>query len=171
VKNGWGNLDDLVRQQNRQIEENVRMIAGQHNAYYHPVFNKWMDVSEWMTPDERRWKQRPVINRLLPWFVLTHARATENQPIVTFVPGPDRADAELAEVLDIAMKSLWFETGMEDVHDRLMAWVIAAGRGHLLTRIDPQKGKMRPWVGQDLVPIFDEYGSRSATTTAGKRTR
>jgi hypothetical protein len=83
------------------------------------------------------------LNRMLPWFVITHARATENQPIVTFVPGPDRADAELAEVLDIAMKSLWFETGMEDVHDRLMAWVIAAGRGHLLTRIDPQKGKMR----------------------------
>jgi hypothetical protein len=168
VKNGWGNLDDLVRQQNRQIEENVRMIAGQHNAYYHPVFNKWMDVSEWMTPDERRWKQRPVINRLLPWFVLTHARATENQPIVTFVPGPDRADAELAEVLDIAMKSLWFETGMEDVHDRLMAWVIAAGRGHLLTRIDPQKGKMRPWVGQDLVPVFDEYGQPVGDNDGGQ---
>jgi hypothetical protein len=168
VKNGWGNLDDLVRQQNRQIEENVRMIAGQQNAYYHPVFNKWIDVSEWMTDDERRWKQRPVINRLLPWYVITHSRATENQPIVTFVPGPDRADAELAEVLDVAMKSLWFETGMEDVHDRLMAWVVAAGRGHLLTRIDPQRGQMRPWVGEDFVPVENEYGE-AVTDESGEQ--
>lgn len=158
VRHGWGNLDDLVRTRNRQIEENVRMIAGQQHSYYHPVFGKWMDVTDWMTADERRWRQRPVLNRMLPWFVITHARATESQPIVTFVPGPDRADAELAEMLDIAVKSLSFEMGMEDVHDRLMAWVIAAGCGHLISRIDPSKGQMRPWIGQDLVPVFDEYG-------------
>jgi len=157
LKNGWGNLDDLVRQQNRQIEENVRMVSGQQNSIYHPGLNKYIDTTDWMTADERRWRQRPIMNKLLPWYVITHARATENQPIVTFVPGPDRADAELAELLDIAMKSLWFETGMEDVHDRLMAWVIIAGRGHLLTRIDPSKGKMRPWVGEDMVPLVDEY--------------
>lgn len=157
LKQQWSTLDDLVRQQNRQIEENVRMIAGQHNSYYHPVFGKWMDVTDWMTDDERRWRQRPVLNRMLPWYVITHARATESQPIVTFVPGPDRADAELAEVLDVSMKSLFFEMGMEDVHDRLMAWVIAGARGHLISRIDPSKGKMRPWVGQDFVPIVDEY--------------
>lgn len=158
IRGGWGNLDDLVRTQNRQIEENVRMIAGQQHSYYHPVFGKWMDVTDWMTADERRWRQRPILNRMLPWFVITHARATESQPIVTFVPGPDRADSELAELLDIAVKSLSFEMGMEDVNDRLMAWVVAAGRGHIITRIDPSKGKMRPWIGTDLVPLVDEYG-------------
>lgn len=158
LKTGWGNLDDLVRTQNRQIEENVRVIAGQQHAYYHPVFGKWMDVTDWMSDDERRWRQRPVINRMLPWFVITHARATESQPIVTFVPGPDRIDAELAEILDVAVKSLFFEMSMEDAHDRLMAWVIAAGRGHMISRIDPSKGQMRPWIGEDFVPIVDEYG-------------
>ncbi len=158
IKHGWGSLDDLVRQQNRQIEENVRMLAGQHHAVYHPVLGRYIDITEWMSDDERKWRQRPVMNRLMPWFVITHARATENQPIVTFVPGPDRADAELAEVLDVANKSIWFEANMEDVHDRLMGWVIAAGRGHLLSRINPNKGKNRKWVGTDLVPLFDEYG-------------
>lgn len=133
------------------------MLAGQQNSVFHPAFGKWIDVSDWMTDDERRWRQRSVLNRLLPWYIITHARATENQPIVTFVPGPDRADAELAEMLDIAVKSVWFEANMEDVHDRLMGWVIAAGRGHLLSRLDPQKGKMRPWIGEDMVPMVDEF--------------
>jgi hypothetical protein len=157
VKEGWGSLDDLVRQQNRQIEENVRMLSGQQHALYHPVFGKWIDVTEWMSDEERRWRQRPVFNRLLPWFIITHARSTENQPIVTFVPGPDRADSELAELLDIASKTVWFEAGMEDVHDRLMGWVIVAGRGHLLSRINPNKGQMRKWVGEDMVPVVDTY--------------
>jgi hypothetical protein len=127
-----------VRQQNRQIEENVRMLAGQQHILWHPVAGRYLDITEWMSEDERKWRVRPVINRLLPWFIITHARATENQPIVTFVPGPDRADAELAEVLDIASKSVWFEANMEDAHDRMMGWVIVAGRGHLISRINPR---------------------------------
>lgn len=155
---GWGGFDDLIRPQNRQIEENVRMLSGQQHSVFHPLFNRWLDVTEWMPQDEQRWRARVVINRLLPWYMVTHARATENTPIVTFVPGPDRADAELADVLDILSKSVWWEANMEDVHDQLMGWVIAAGRGHTLSRINPNKGQMRPWVGDDLVPIFDEQG-------------
>jgi hypothetical protein len=158
VRTAWSDQDDLVRQQNRQIEENVRMLAGQQHILWHPVAGRYLDITEWMSDDERKWRVRPVINRLLPWFILTHARATENQPIVTFVPGPDRADAELAEILDIASKSVWFEANMEDAHDRMMGWVIVAGRGHLMSRINPAKGRSRPWIGGDLVPLFDESG-------------
>lgn len=157
ARNGWSFFDDLVRQQNRQIEENVRMVSGQHHSIYHPAFGRWLDVSEWMSAEERAYRARPVFNRLLPWYIITHARATENQPIVSFVPGPDRTDAELANVLDIAMKSLWFEANMEDVHDRLMGWVMVAGRGHLFSRIDPQGGQMRKWEGEDMVPVVDAY--------------
>lgn len=157
VRGAWNDLDDLVRQQNRAIEENVRMLANQQHIVWHPVAGRYIDVSEWMTDEERRWRARPTINRLLPWFIITHARATENQPIVSYVPGPDRKDAELAEILDIASKSVWFEANMEDVHDRVMGWVIVAGRGHVMSRINPHKGRMRPWVGQGLVPLFDEY--------------
>lgn len=153
---GWGGFDDLVRQQNRQIEENVRMLSGQQHSVFHPIFNRWLDVTEWMPQDEQRWRARVVINRLLPWFMVTHARATENTPIVTYVPGPDLADADLAEMLDILGKTTWWEAGMEDVHDQLMGWVVAAGRGHTISRINPHKGQMRPWIGDDLVPMVDE---------------
>lgn len=157
VKSGWGALDDLVRQQNRQIEENVRMLSGQHHSIFHPVLNRFLDVSEWMPQDEQKWRARAVINRLLPWFMVTHARATENTPIVTFVPGPDEIDAELATVLDILAKTVWWEANMEDVHDRLMGWVICAGRGHTMSRVNPNKGQLRKWIGRDLVPLVDEY--------------
>jgi hypothetical protein len=157
ARNGWSALDDLVRNQNRTIEENVRMLAGQQHSIFHPALGKFLDVSEWMSADERSYRSRPVFNRLMPWFIVTHARMTENQPIVTFVPGPDRADAELAELLDIAYKSLWFEANMEDVHDRLMGWVCVGGRGHLLSRIDQHRGPMRPWVGEGMLPVVDAY--------------
>lgn len=157
VKSGWASFDDLVRQQNRTIEENVRMLSGQHHSIYHPVLNRWLDVSEWMPRDEMKWRARAVINRLLPWYMVTHARATENTPIISYVPGPDELDAELAQVLDIVGKTTWWEANMEDVHDRLMGWVIVAGRGHLLSRINTQKGRLRPWVGRDLVPLVDAY--------------
>lgn len=155
VRQGWTSFDDLLRQQNRQIEENVRMLSGQQHAIFHPVFNRWLDVSEWMPQDEQKWRARAVVNRLLPWFMVTHARATENTPIVTFVPGPDRADAELAEVLDVLCKSVWWEANMEDVHDRLMGWVVAAGRGHTVSRINPNKGQLRKWIGEDMIPVVD----------------
>lgn len=157
-RGGWSAQDDLVRQQNRQIEENVRMVSGQQHAIFHPLLNRWLDVADWMPTEERRWRTRAVFNRLLKWFILTHARMTENTPIVTFVPGPDHADAELAEVLDIACKTVWWEANMEDVHDRLMGWLCVGGRGHLMTRIDPNKGQMRPWIGQDMVPVVDPNG-------------
>ncbi len=158
VRGGWAAFDDLVAQQNRQIEENIRMVSGMQHSVYHPVLGRWLDITDWMSPDERRWRSRPVINKLLAWYIITHARATENQPIVTFVPGPDRADAELAELLDIACKAVFFESNMEDVHDRLMSWVILAGRGHLFSRVDPNKGKVRQWVGEGYVPMVDMNG-------------
>lgn len=152
----YSRYDDLLRNYHRQVEENVRMLAGQQHSIYNPVLQKWLNVEDWMRPDELRWKQRPVFNRLLPWYIVTHARATENPPIVTFAPGPDRSDAELAEVMDIAFKTLWREMGMADHHDRMMGWVICAGRGHLLTRVDFNRGPIRKWVGQADLPMMME---------------
>ncbi len=158
VNAGWSMFDDLVRQQNRQIEENVRMLAGQHHTIFHPVFGRFLDVTEWMPRDELKWRTRPTVNRLLPWFMTTHARMTENTPIVTFVPGPDRADAELAEIMDTAIKSVWWEANMEDVHDRLMSWLILSGRVHAASRINPNKGPLREWMGEGFLPMVDPYG-------------
>ncbi|MBA3645301.1 MAG: hypothetical protein H0W63_03915 [Gemmatimonadaceae bacterium] len=159
LKTSWDSQDDLVRPYNRQVEENVRMLAGQQNSVYHPILNRWIDISEWWSSDERTWRQQPVFNRLLPWFIITHARATENLPILTFVPGPDRIDAELAEIMDIAQKMLWRELGMVDNHDRMAMWMITAGRGHMMSRIDPNKGKLKPWIGDAELEVTDQYDS------------
>src|SRR6266850_8308720 len=82
----WRQQDHALRRRDRQIEENIRVLAGQHWTIWNPWLQKFMDVSEWMTDDERRWRQRPVINRVLYCFILTHARPTENPPILTFQP-------------------------------------------------------------------------------------
>jgi hypothetical protein len=158
VRGLWRDQDDLLIPYHRQVEENVRFLAGQQWSVFHPVLNRWVDVTEWMTAEERQWRQRPVFNRLLPWFIITHARATENAPIVTFEPGPDRADADLAEVLDTVFKAFWRELGMADVHDAVMAWVVAAGRGHIISRLDPAGGPMKKWVGRAALPLVDQYG-------------
>jgi hypothetical protein len=154
----WVALDDLYRHYNRQVEENVRMLSGQQYSIYHPVLGVWIDPTDFMTDEERRWRQRPVFNRIMPWYIITHARMTENQPILTFVPGPDRIDAELAEVMDIAQKTLWREVGMVDQLDLLAGWLIVGGRGHLFSRIDTNKGPIKEWRGTADLPIVDAYG-------------
>src|SRR5690349_15088087 len=88
VHNAYGKQDDVRRQYQRQIEENIRMRSGQQWSMWHPMLQRWLDVSEWMSASEQRWRLRPTFNRLLPWFMITHARATESQPILTFLPGP-----------------------------------------------------------------------------------
>lgn len=154
----WTAQDQALRLRDRQIEENVRMLAGQQWIVYHPLFGRFIDITHWMSDEERRWRQRPVFNRLLPWFILTHARMTENQPVVTFVPGPDRIDAELAEVMDTVYKTLWREIGMTDVVDRLFAWMIPAGEAYLQTRVDMTRGDLIEFRGQQQLPLLDMFG-------------
>lgn len=134
------------------------MLSGQQYSLYHPVLGVWIDPTDFMSDEERRWRQRPVFNRILPWYIITHARMTENQPILTMIPGPDRIDAELAETMDIAQKTLWREIGMVDQLDRLASWLIVGGRAHLFSRIDTGKGPMKAWVGEANLPIVDQFG-------------
>lgn len=154
----WHGQDDLLRPRDRQVEENVRMIAGQHWSVWDPATGSFIDPTRWMTESEKRWRMRPVLNRILPWFILTHARLTENAPIITFLPGPDRADAILAETMDTVYKALWRDLGMEDVLDRAMMWMIAGGRSYIQTRVDLTKGEMRPWRGWGEVPVVGADG-------------
>ncbi len=159
----------LVR--DRQIEYNVRMLCGQQWNVWHPTLGRFFDISDWMTNDEKAWRKLPVINKLLRWFIITHSRLTENPPILTVLPGPDRIDAELAEVTDQLLKKDWRDAGMEAVHDELMTWVVVAGRGYAVSRIDPNKGDWRPWVGSaqlplvgpDGLPMLDTYGNSMLT--------
>lgn len=132
----WHDQDDRLRQRDRQVEENVRMLLGQHWIVWSELAGKYLDMSEFLDDDEKRWRHMPVLNRLFLWFILTHARMTENPPVITWQPGADKLDAELAETMDPIFKYLWREVGMLDVIDRLVGWLLPSGRAHLKSRID-----------------------------------
>ena len=151
----WSSQDEALRLRDRQMEENVRMLCGQHWCIWSPMLGRFVDVTQWMSENERRWRQRPVMNRILPWFILTHARMTENPPVVTFLPGPDAIDAQLAETMDTIFKTLWRDLGMEDIRDRLCAWLIVGGRAYLQTRIDLRLGDVVPRMATADVVVLD----------------
>lgn len=167
----WESQTWSLQQRDRQIEENVRMLAGQQWHIYSSLLQKWVDVSRLLTDKERRWRQRPVINRLLYWYMLTHARMTENPPVVTFQPSTgSRSDSQLAEVMDTIYKSLWDELDMLEVLDRFFSWLIPGGEAFIQTRVDLNRGPFRDFVGPALVDIggesvvipdtpFDEQGN------------
>ena len=160
VRATWQAQNWALNPRDRQIEENIRMLAGQQWSVRSDLLNKWVNITEFLTDEERRWRQRPVVNRLLFWFMLTHARATENPPVITFQPSTgDRHDAELAEVMDTIYKSLWQNMDMLDVVDRLFSWLIPGGIAYIKTRLDTSRGPMREWIAPTMIegpdgPVF-----------------
>lgn len=139
----------------RQIEYNVRMLCNQQWNFWNWEAGQFMDVSEWFSAEEARWRQLPTINEELRWFVNTHSRLTENPPILTWLAGPDKNDADLAECLDTLVKLDWRRAGMSTLHPEIMMWVVLAGRGHCVTRLDLSVGDWRPWVGNVPIPVSD----------------
>lgn len=144
----WKSQDLLLASRDRQIEENIRMIAGRQWSVWSKLLGRFVDINELLSQQERLWRQRPVFNHLLDWFLLTHARLTENPPIITFQPSTgDREDAELAEVMDVIFKSLWEDVEMLEVLDRAVQILIPSGSVHLMSRVDPMQGDVVEWRG------------------------
>jgi len=155
----WHSQDDKRRKAERNWEYLLRMYAGQHWTVWNPWLSRFQDVSEWMTDEEQVWRQRPVINLMLYWYILTHARLTENQPIIAFQPSTgDRYDAMLAEAADTIHKTIWRQAGVNNVIDDVMGWVVACGLGYTISRVDPTKGDFKPWVGPAQLQLLDQYG-------------
>lgn len=143
----------------RQIEENIRMLAGRQWSVWSRLLGRFLDLNEMLSERERLWRQRPVLNHLLDWFLLTHARMTENPPIITFQPSTlDHSDAAKAEILDTIFKSLWQDAGMLDVIDRFVSILVPSGSAHLVSRVDPMQGEVREWRGPALLTYEDESG-------------
>lgn len=156
----WRQYDSLLSDRDRQVELHLRMLMGQQWTVWSDVLSRWVDVTKYMDDEERRWRFMPVINRLLHWFMLLHARMTENPPVITFQPASsDRIDAELAEVMDAVWKHLWDETGMIERVDQLFAWLIPGGSAYMKSRIDPLKGDPIPFVGNATLSLLDGDGS------------
>lgn len=151
----WERQTAALRLRDREIEENVRFICGQQWTVWSNLLGSFMDVEHWLTEEEKRWRQRPVFNRIMSWFVFNHARCTENPPIVTFQPGPDAVDADLAAVMDVVWKFVWHSANMTDNNDRIMAWALAAGRAHAVSRVDLDRGPLREKLGTAQVPVVN----------------
>lgn len=159
IKGLWEGQDELLRTRDRQVEENIRMLHGQQWIVWSDMRGRFVNLAEHMGDDERRWRHMPVLNRLFLWYVLLHARMTENPPILSWQPGPDRIDALLAEVCDPIFKFIWRDVGMLEVLDRAIAWMIPSGRVYLKSRIDPMKGDPIPTTGPAMLQLMGGGGS------------
>ena len=165
VRARWASQDAALLARDRQVEENIRMIVGRQWDVFSPILGQYVDITKFMTEDERRWRQRPVLNRLLHWYILTHARLTENPPVVTFQPRTtDRVDSLLAEAMDTIFKTLWGECDMLDVMDRVMGWLPAGGEAFLKTRVDFTKGEDVAYEDDASQPIDPSVAGSIAPT-------
>jgi hypothetical protein len=155
----WDDQNDLLRDRDRQIEKNVRMICGNQWSVWSSLLGQYMDLRDYLSDEERRWRIFPVINRMLHWYMLLHARMTENPPVITFQPmSGDHLDAELSEVMDTVWKFLWQDTGMAEKVDDLFAWLIPGGRAYLKSRIDPLAGEPREFRKPAALTLLDSNG-------------
>lgn len=152
----------------RTIEDNVRMLAGRQWDVWNEVLGSYVDVTQFMTDEERRWRQRPVVNLLQYWFMLTHARLTENQPAPTFQPATsDRIDQQLADALTPIFQTLYAETGMDETFVRAVAWLIAAGETYVESAVDFTKGEPRTLAAPAVLSMNGQDGQPIERQTAG----
>lgn len=170
VLDRWTAQDGALLEADRQIEENIRMLAGRQWDAWSPQMGRFVDATRYMSESERRWRQRPVINWIEYWFILTKARLTENPPIVTFQPSTaDYTDAALAEAMDTIWKTIWRESGIEEVMRRAVSWMIPAGSVYLKTVVDLTKGPFRevpPALMQAIQAAPDQAKLAELTTLA-----
>ncbi len=124
------------------------MLFSDQWIIWSPLAGRFLDIHDFLTEEDRVWKQRPTINRLLMWYMLTHSRMTENQAILTARPGPDRKDSRVAQMADAIFKTMWDDTGMLENNDMLMAWLIPGGQAFLKTRPDLEAGEVIQFRGQ-----------------------
>ena len=135
VKGRWDKQTSALLKRDRTIEENIRCLSGRQWDIWSPVLGQFVDPTRYLPDSEKRWRQRPVVNLLQYWFLLTHARITETPPLITFQPATaDRLDANLAEVMDTVFKTLWQgDLDMDDVVLRAAAWMLVSGEVYFET--------------------------------------
>lgn len=153
VMRRWHEQDGVLLNRDRTVEENVRMLAGRQWDVFSDVLGQFVDVTRYLTDEEKRWRQRPVVNLLQYWFLLTHARLTESAPEVQFQPSTaDWRDQELAEVLDPIFKTQWSESGMDEAFVRAAAWLIAGGECYIESAVDWAQGPQQSLTGNAMLP-------------------
>jgi hypothetical protein len=154
VLDRWHAQDAAYLGYAKTVEEHVRMLSGRQWDVWSPMLGRFVDVLQWMSEDEKRWRQRPVMDYLDYWFQLTLSKATENVAVISFMPSTaDRLDALLASVCDPIMKTI-YDSGEYDVREiRAIAWAIVAGEAYLGTRVDFQAGAPRQVIAPAVLTL------------------
>jgi hypothetical protein len=157
VTERWAMQDQAYTTIERTIEEHVRFLAGRQWDVWSDVVQGFVDPTRYMNPEELRWRQRPVMDYLGYWYMVTLSKVTENEPIVGFLPANgDEHSARLAEVMDPIFKTLREETEMGNRRIHAAAWVLAAGEAYYVSRPDYKTGETRPRVGPAVIPYGEE---------------
>lgn len=159
VQHLWTEQEEVYDAIEQQTEENIRMLSGRQWDVWSPVLRQFVDATRFMSEEELRYKQRPVMDYLRYWFMVTLSKVTENQPIVGFMPNnADEHSAMLAEVMDPISKTLWDETEMPDRLMQVASWALAAGEVYLLSRPDFTTGETRAMRGPAVLPYPQSEG-------------
>jgi hypothetical protein len=156
----WRAQDETYLAYSRTVEEHVRFLSGRHWDVWSAIQGKFIDALQYMTENERRWRHKPSMDYLTYWFLLTHAKVTENPPAVSFMPGnADRESAMLAEVMEPLHKFIFQDAEMDDVNMKALAWALVAGQAYIMSMVDPEKGDETEQIGPAVLSLAREDGS------------
>jgi hypothetical protein len=148
----WSAQDAACQGRDRMVEEHVRMLAGRQWDVWSDVTGTFVDPLVYLEPDERRWRQRPVIDYLGRGFQLAVAKLTESPPVIAFTPATsDREDAMLAETADTICKTVAQQADMDGIRPLYMGWAWVAGAAYLKSRV-VYDGEEQPIVGPAVLP-------------------
>lgn len=140
----WNAQNNAYLGFSKTVEEHIRMLSGRQWDRWSNLYGRFVDVLQFMSDDEKRYRMRPVMDYLGYWFVLTLSKAIENPTTISFQPATsDRIDAMLAEVMDPIWKTLFHDMQMDARTIRMVGWQLVAGEGYFHTRVDFQAGAKR----------------------------
>lgn len=152
----WAAYHQLRQPWIRQVEANIRNLAGRQYDEYVPELGEVVDLSELYLPGDDRWRRAPVMNWLgQHWFKVKLAKLTENQPLLGALPSSsDLEDAATAGIFDPFFRFYWSKLGMPERQYPLMGWVLTAGEGIVKFRWDPNLGDPQDFYGSQTVPML-----------------
>lgn len=160
----WGGYTRLRRPWLRQVEQNVRALAGQQYDEYLDSAGQFVNVAAYFLPEDERWRRAPVFNWLKQtWFISALAKLTENIPILGALPATaDQVDAQTAAIFDPFFRYEWAQMGMPEKMFDLYGWLLTAGEAWVMLRWDPDRGQPEEFYG----PSSFEVGPGHPVTDA-----
>jgi hypothetical protein len=139
----WNTYRTQRRPWLRQVEENVRNLAGRQYDTYIDSLGEFVNLSEVFVPSDERWRRAPVFNWLgQVWFMQSLAKLTENVPLLGALPASaDRKDAQLAAIWDSFWRYQWRQMSMAQKAYAHYGWLLTTGESVLYLEWDPTRGQ------------------------------